>query len=92
MTDGGTPAKEKISCSLETNDKACWKFKIILDDLELKMAKPKSFIKKEPEKDNKNFKSDLGINIISNNKNSIKDLKDKQQSISKNQSEIKYTT
>ena len=86
MSDDGTPIKEKIFSTPEGKDKTRSKFKNILDDLELKMAKPKSFIKKEePEKDNKNSKSDINnSNIVSNNKNSMKDLKNKMNSTSNN--------
>ena len=91
MSEDGTPIKEKNFSTPEAKDKTRSKFKNILDDLELKMAKPKSFVKKiESEKDSTNSKLDTNNSntiIYSNNKNTIKEFKNKTQSISNNKSE-----
>ena len=91
MSEDGTPIKEKNFSTPEAKDKTRSKFKNILDDLELKMAKPKSFVKKiESEKDSTNSKLDTNNSntiITSNNKNTIKEFKNKTQSISNNKSE-----
>ena len=82
--DDDTPVKEKIYATPESKDKTHSKFKNILDDLELKMQKPKSFVKKL-EQDSINSKLDINnSNSISNNKNSIKELKTKTISNNKN--------
>ena len=82
--DDVTPVKEKIYATPESKDKTRSKFKNILDDLELKMPKPKSFVKKV-EQDSINSKLDINnSNSISSQKNSIKDLKSKTISNNKN--------
>ena len=87
--DDDTPVKEKIYATPESKDKTSSKFKNILDDLELKMPKPKSFVKKM-EQDSINSKLDTNnSNSISNNKNSMKDLKPKTISNNKNDNNIK---
>ena len=89
MSDDDTPVKEKIYATPESKDKTRSKFKNILDDLELKMPKPKSFVKKM-EQDSINSKLDTNnSNSISNNKNSMKDLKAKTISNNKNDNNIK---
>jgi len=78
--DDGAPVKEKIYSTPEGKDKTRSKFKNILEDLELKMQKPKTFITKI-EEDSTNSKLDTNISAsISNNKNYIKDSKNKVQS------------
>ena len=82
--DDVTPVKEKIYATPESKDKTRSKFKNILDDLELKMPKPKSFVKKV-EQDSINSKLDINnSNSISSHKNSMKDLKNKTISNNKN--------
>ena len=44
--DDESPIKEKIFATPESKDKTSSKFKNILDDIELKMPKPNSYIKK----------------------------------------------
>ena len=75
--DDESPIKEKIFATPESKDKTSSKFKNILDDIELKMPKPKSYIKKADD-DSTNSKLDTN-NSISNNKDSIKDPKNKNQ-------------
>ena len=85
--DDDSIIKEKIYSTPEAKEKTRSKFKNILDDLELKMQKPKSFIKKT-EQDSTNSKLDTSIsNSISNNKNSVKDSKNKTRSIINNKSD-----
>ena len=87
--DDDTPVKEKIYSTPESKDKTRSKFKNILDDLELKMPKPKSFVKKV-EQDSTNSKLDTNnSNSISNHKNSMKELKSKTISNNKNDNNIK---
>ena len=84
MSDDDTPVKEKVYSTPESKDKTRSKFKNILDDLELKMQKPKSFIKKS-EQDSINSKTDINnASTIS----SIKNSKNKTQSQSNNKSNI----
>ena len=84
MSDDDTPVKEKVYSTPESKDKTHSKFKNILDDLELKMQKPKSFIKKS-EQDSINSKTDTNnASTIS----SIKNSKNKTQSQSNNKSYI----
>ena len=79
--DDDIPKKEKIFSTPEAKNKTHSRFKNILDDIELKMSKPNSYIKKVDE-DSTISKSDTN-NSISNNKDSIKDLKNKDQSKNK---------
>ena len=82
--DENTPIKEKIYSTPESKDKTRSKFKNILDDLELKMPKPKSFTKKS-EQDSTNSKTDTNnTNSIS----SIKNSKNKIQSQSNNKNDL----
>lgn len=99
--DEGTPVKQKIYSTPEGKEKTRSKFKNILDDLELKMPKPKSFIKKTEQEstnskidttnskiDTTNSKVELNnTNTISNNKNTNKDSKNKTQSQSNSKNE-----
>ena len=77
--DDGTPIKEKIYSTPESKNKSRSKFDNILNELELKMPKQKTNLRKT-EDDSTNSKLDTSN---SNNKESTKDTKNKSQSNSK---------
>ena len=77
--DDGTPIKEKIYATPESKNKSRSKFDNILNELELKMPKQKTNLRKT-EDDSTNSKLDTSN---SNNKESTKDTKNKSQSNSK---------
>ena len=77
--DDGTPIKEKIYSTPESKNKSRSKFDNILNELELKMPKQKTNLRKT-EDDSTNSKLDMSN---SNNKDSTKDTKNKSQSNSK---------
>ena len=75
--DDDTPIKEKIYSTPEGKEKTRSKFKNILDDLELKIQKPKTFVKTTEQESTNSKLETNNTSSISNNKSTIKDSKNK---------------
>ncbi len=78
--DDDTPIKGKVYATPEGKEKTRSKFKNILEDLELKMPRPKSFGKTNEQESTNSKLETNNTSSISNNKNIIKDSKNKIQS------------